>query len=409
MIPKPVKPDFESREFLSSHVEDILAFYEPVALDSDGGFFHFFLDDGTVYDRETRHLVSSTRFVFNYASAFLWTGRGHYRDWAAHGLRYLATHHLTAKGHHLWQRKGDVIEDGRAMAYGHSFVMLAAAWAHRAGIEGADRLIADTWDFMEAQFYEPGHSAYADERDASLATLSSYRGQNANMHTVEALIAAFEATGEARYLDRADLVANRFTVDLATGADGQIWEHYTADWQHDWTYNIDKPDDLFKPWGFQPGHQVEWTKLLLQLDAHRPADWHLATATRLYDTAMDRGWDQDHGGLVYGYAPDGSFADAHKYFWVQAEALAAAWRLYTRTGEERYRSDYHRLWGWSWDHLIDHEHGAWFRITSREGHKVEPYKSPAGKTDYHTMGACWDVLSVMPGAAVWNATDRKRK
>ena len=31
----------------------------------------------------------------------------------------------------------------------------------------------------------------------------------------------------------------------------------------------------------------------------------------------------------------------------------------------------------------------------REGHWVEPYKSPAGKVDYHTMGACWDVLAVM--------------
>jgi len=395
MSPVPTRPDFESPAFLSAHVEDILAFYEPVAFDSDGGFFHFFLDDGTVYDSDTRHLVSSTRFVFNYANAYLRTGRAHYRDWAAHGLRYLETHHLTDAGHYLWQRKGDVIEDGRAMAYGHSFVMLAAAWAHQAGIAGADRLIADVWDFMEAQFYEPAHRAYADERDVTLATLSPYRGQNANMHTVEALIAAFEATGDNRYLDRADLVARCFTVDLPAGADGQIWEHYTAAWHHDWSYNIDKPDDLFKPWGFQPGHQVEWTKLLLQLDAHRPADWHLPTAVRLFDTAMERGWDQQHGGLVYGYAPDGSFSDAHKYFWVQAEALAAAWRLYSRTGEARYREDYNRLWGWSWDHLIDHEHGAWFRITNREGQKVEPYKSPAGKTDYHTMGACWDVLSVM--------------
>ena len=100
--------------------------------------------------------------------------------------------------------------------------------------------------------------AYADERDAGGTALSPYRGQNANMHTVEALIAAFEATGEARYLDRGDDVARQFTVTLAKAAEGQVWEHYTEDWQHDWTYNIDKPDDLFKPWGFQPGHQVEW-------------------------------------------------------------------------------------------------------------------------------------------------------
>ena len=61
------------------------------------------------------------------------------------------------------------------------------------------------------------------------------------------------------------------------------------------------------------------------------------------------------------------------------------------------QDDYLRLWDWSWRHLVDHENGAWFRIVSREGAWVEPYKSPAGKVDYHTMGACWDVLSVMRG------------
>ena len=139
-------PDFASPDFLTRHVDDILAFYEPVAFDRNGGFFQHFLDDGTVYNRETRHLVSSTRFVFNYANAFLQTGRAHHRDWAAHGLRYLETHHRTEAGHFLWQRKGDDIDDGRAMAYGHSFVILAAAWAHRAGIDGAAGLLAETWD-----------------------------------------------------------------------------------------------------------------------------------------------------------------------------------------------------------------------------------------------------------------------
>ena len=388
-------PDFMSPDFLRSHVESILAFYEPVAFDPAGGFFHHFLDDGTVYDRQTRHLVSSTRFVFNYANAFLQTGRSHYRDWAAHGLRYLETHHRTARGHYLWQLKAGDIEDGRAMAYGHAFVILAAAWAARVGIAGANEMMGSCWNFMEDRFFETEHGAYADEWSADLSTRDGYRGQNANMHTVEALIAAFETSGETLYLDRADSLAHKFTVELAADADGQVWEHYDNGWRHDWTYNIDRPDDLFKPWGFQPGHQVEWAKLLLQLESHRPADWHLNTAISLYDRALERGWDTVHGGLVYGYAPDGSFADATKYFWVQAEAIATAWRLFSRTGEARYRDDYMRLWDWSWTHLVDHRHGAWYRIVSREGAWVEPYKSPAGKVDYHTMGACWDVLSVM--------------
>jgi len=44
--------------------------------------------------------------------------------------------------------------------------------------------------------------------------------------------------------------------------------------------------------------------------------------------------------------------------------------------------------------LVDHQNGAWFRIVNAKGDALETTKSPAGKVDYHTMGACWDVLSV---------------
>ena len=198
--------------------------------------------------------------------------------------------------------------------------------------------------------------------------------------------------GHKRFLERAELLAQRFAVELAAINKGLIWEHYDTNWQLDMQYNIDKPDDLFKPWGFQPGHQVEWTKLLLTLNQENPNALWVQRATQLYDAAMRHGWDEECGGLVYGFAPDGTFSDAHKYFWVHAEAFAAAWRLYRLTGESRFLDDYNKLWEYSWQHLIDHEHGAWFRIRTREGAPVDKLKSPPGKTDYHTMGACWDVL-----------------
>ena len=410
-------PDFTSAEFLSNHVDGILAFYDPNVFDPMGGFFHCFLDDGSVYDKESRHLVSSTRFVFNYAHAWLRGGNPKYKLWAEHGLRFLLEHHRQpTTGHYAWTLKGGRVDDGRAMAYGHAFVMLAGASAAQAGIPEGEVLVREAWELMERYFFEEAYSAYADERDAALEVLDPYRGQNANMHSVEALIAAFEATGIKMYLERAERVAKRFALELASGVtESQVWEHYTQHWFPDWTYHQDKPDDLFKPWGFQPGHQVEWAKLLLQLDGYLPAPWHQEQAMVLYNVAMKHGWDPIHGGLVYGYKPDPilyagpesrldvgangnahhGFADTHKYFWVQAEALAAAWRLWTVTNNRCYHDDYLRIWQWSWDHLVDHEYGAWFRLTDRAGNKVEPYKSPAGKVDYHTMGACWDVLAAM--------------
>ncbi|MNG14639.1 N-acylglucosamine 2-epimerase [compost metagenome] len=55
------------------------------------------------------------------------------------------------------------------------------------------------------------------------------------------------------------------------------------------------------------------------------------------------------------------------------------------------------LWAHAWAHLVDHKYGAWFRILSRENRKYDDLKSPAGKTDYHTMGACYEVLKVLKG------------
>lgn len=389
----PAKPDFTSPEFLDAHVRFILDFYEPNVRASDGGFHQCFRDDGSVYDTSMRHLVSSTRFVYNYANAYRHTGSDHYARWALEGLNFLQDAHRQPAGHYAWTLAGDQVSDARAMAYGHAFVMLAAASCVRNNVCDATDMIDTVWAFMEDYFWEKDADAYADERDASLGTLDPYRGQNANMHMCEALVAAYEATGKAHFLDRACVLASRFAIDMADAHEGLIWEHYDSRWQRDMQYNIDKPDDLFKPWGFQPGHQVEWAKLLLQINTHNRDTRWVDHARSLFDAAMIRGWDDQFGGLVYGFAPDGSFCDSHKYFWVHAEGFAAAWRLHKLTSEQRYLDDYNRLWAYSWEHLIDHEQGAWFRIKNRDGSKFDDLKSPPGKTDYHTMGACWDVLS----------------
>lgn len=369
-----------------------MAFYAPTAFDPDGGFFHYFLDDGQVYNRTHRHLVSAARFVFNWVHAFEQTGQPHYRDWARHGLAHLDDCFQQHHGLYAWTLQAGQVEDGRVMAYGQAFVLLAKSCAYRLQLCTAAE-VAEVFERMNAVFYDEQARAYADEWTPA-AGLDGYRGQNANMHMCEACIAAFEATGEARYLDRARSLIQRFAFELADAAGGQVWEHYASDWQIDWTYNKDKPGDIFKPWGFQTGHQTEWAKLLLQVHAHWPEAVLLERAAALHQSAFAKGWDAQYGGLIYGYDPEGQPCDVQKYFWVQAESLASAWRLWRATGQPQFRQHYLDLWAWSWQHLVDHEYGAWFRVLNRDGSKCENTKSPAGKTDYHTMGACWDILRV---------------
>ena len=201
--------------------------------------------------------------------------------------------------------------------------------------------------------------------------------------------------GEPRYLQRAQLLAANMTGRQAALAGGLVWEHYRDDWSVDWDYNRGDRSNIFRPWGFQPGHQVEWAKLLLILDRHAPDAGHLPRARALFDRAVAMAWDPRHGGLVYGNDVEGAFYDEDKYFWVQAEALATAALLAGRTGEAGYWQWYDRLWDYSWRHLVDHEHGAWYRILGPDNRKLTDEKSPAGKTDYHTMGACYEVLRVV--------------
>ena len=69
--------------------------------------------------------------------------------------------------------------------------------------------------------------------------------------------------------------------------------------------------------------------------------------------------------------------------------------LWEVTGKASYRRWYQRLWDYSWQHMIDHRHGAWVRILTPDNRRYDNLKSPAGKVDYHTMGACQEVMEVL--------------
>jgi glucose-6-phosphate isomerase len=403
----PPTPNFRSAPFLKQHALWTQSFYEAQSVDPSGGMYHFYLDDGRVYNATTRHLVSATRFVITNAIGYALSGEQRFKERAAHALHFVETAFFdaTQQGYHWtihWQDgKATPIDQTRHM-YGLAFVMLAAAKAAQIGIAGAHGLLERTFDLAERRFYDPAAGLYADDASADW-TLSGYRGQNANMHTCEALISAYAATRDARYIERAERLAHNITVRQAALCGGGIWEHYRADWTPDLEYNRHDSSNIFRPWGFQPGHFTEWAKLLCLLDAQRPADWHLPRAQALFDRALAVAWDPAHGGIHYGFGLDDRICDAAKYHWVQAESMAAAAILALRTGEARYWDWYERLWQYCWQHFVDHAQGAWFRLLTADNFNLTREKSPAGKVDYHNIGACFDVYQalggpVLPGA-----------
>jgi glucose-6-phosphate isomerase len=392
-IPSP--PDFRSADFLQQHALWIMSFYDERAVDPSGGMYHFYLDDGQVYDASTRHLVSATRFVITCAMAYELGGNPRHKLHCEHALRFVesAFYDQEHDGFHWlirWQDGAATALDMTRHMYGLAFIMLAAARAMQVGVVGAQALLERVFDMAERRFFDPRYGLYADDASADW-TLSDYRGQNANMHTCEALISAFAATKNPCYLERAETLAQGITRRQAALGDGGIWEHYKADWSLDLDYNRHDSSNIFRPWGYQPGHFTEWAKLLCQLDTHYPAAWHVPRARELFDRAVAAAWDAPHGGLHYGFDLQEKICDPAKYHWVQAESLAAAAILAQRTGSAQYWDWYDKLWHYCWAHFVDHEQGAWFRLLTKENFNLTREKSPAGKVDYHNMGACYDV------------------
>ena len=81
-------------------------------------------------------------------------------------------------------------------AYGHAFVLLAASSAMCVGHPDAPRLMEDVTQVIEDRFWDKAAGATTEEYNPDWSPMGTYRGQNSNMHLTEALMAAFEATGE---------------------------------------------------------------------------------------------------------------------------------------------------------------------------------------------------------------------
>ncbi|OKY26557.1 AGE family epimerase/isomerase [Thalassotalea sp. PP2-459] len=387
---------FYSRDFLLKHGQSILNFYNPRVIDNTGGYFQNFRDNGDHFDDKFRQLVSSTRIVVNYALASLVYDNNEYLSMAKHGLDYVEqVHWQQDKQRYAWTLNDHQANDMTQQAYGYAFVLLAYAAAKKSGLINSNDKLLTVYQLLEERFWQAEFGLYADEISAD-GQLSDYRGQNANMHLCEAMIAAYEATSDTLFLQRAQTIAENIAIRQADLTDGLVWEHYTTEFTPDWEYNKDDPKNLYRPWGFQPGHQTEWTKLLLMLNRHQPQSWLVERAKSLFDRAYQTAWDNEHGGLIYGFDPQGKCCDNDKYFWVQAESFAAAAMLYQVTKDKKYLEQYNALWQYSWQHMVDHQHGAWFRILKHNNTKYSDQKSAAGaKCDYHTLGACFEVLRVL--------------
>jgi sulfoquinovose isomerase len=362
-------------------------------------------DDGSPDPTRPTFTYITARMTHVYCLGSL-LGRAQDRDLALDGLTALVDGPLRDRRHGGWFASIDA--DGRVDAnkecYTHAFVVLAASSAVAAGLPGARTLLDEALETWLAQFFVPTDGMFLDAWDADFSRPDPYRGVNANMHGVEALLAAADATGDLTLRTKALEISRRVALEFAEPNGWRIPEHFDEAWRPQLEHHRSEPAHPFQPYGATVGHGLEWSRLLLELEAalgDTAPDWLANASVQLFDRAVADGWDVDGAeGFVYTTDWSGRPVVRDRMFWVLGEALAAAATLQQRTGDARYAPLMSEWWRYAERFVLDYRLGSWH-------HQLDPDNRPTdtvwpGKSDlYHAVQAVLIPRLPLAPTAAW--------
>ncbi|NCC21297.1 MAG: N-acylglucosamine 2-epimerase [Alphaproteobacteria bacterium] len=198
--------------------------------------------------------------------------------------------------------------------YALSFVIFSFSHYYRSTGDARAKVEAlRTLTFIDERFRVAGLPGFIEALDAELRPAARMRRQNPHMHLLEACLFAFEALGDAVYLQRADEIVDLFYAYFFDPAASRLSEFY---------------DDSLRPHPekgtiLEPGHYFEWVWLLKKHGAHRRGADHDAACRILLGFANRFGWDPDFGGIYDEIGPDGAVVKDTKRLWPFTEGLKA--------------------------------------------------------------------------------------
>ena len=126
-----------------------------------------------------------------------------------------------------------------------------------------------------------------------------------------------------------------------------------------------------------PGHDIECSWFLME-DANRTTgnQKQFDTARKIFDLAINAGWDKEYGGLLYfidclGNPPE-SYEHDMKLWWPHNEILIASMMLYRDTGCEEYLEWFNKTLDYCKTYFADDEFGEWYGYLRRDGKPTMP-------------------------------------
>jgi mannose/cellobiose epimerase-like protein (N-acyl-D-glucosamine 2-epimerase family) len=342
-----------------------------------GGFIDRLTPDGHADIHAPRRVFVQARQIYCFAKVAQlgWYPEG--REIALKGLEHLLAKAKSPDGRpgyvHRLAHDGSILDPLRD-TYDHAFVLLALATVYAldrdAQVRGEmDALLA----FIDGQLRSP-NGGFLEGWPAAMP-----RRQNPQMHLFESMIAAFDATRDPAFQNRAGEFFALFLANLYDKQKKVLGEYFEDDWSK------------IEPVSVEPGHQAEWVWLLKGFEritgcpTGRYRAELLASALRYRDEAT--------GCLVDEGDASGNIKRHSRRCWPQTE-IAKAWIAQAESGEagaaDEARAALMRLDR----HYLSHPvAGAWYDQFDRDGKSL--IATIPASSFYHVLCACMEAERVL--------------
>lgn len=379
----------ENKNFMKQIRNDLFAFGRKFP--SPGGGAYYLGDDGTPWVERNRETWITCRMIHVYSMAgFLgFEGSEELIDAGLKGLKGELRDVKNGGWYAGLTKENEIVPNKQC--YAHAFVILAASSATLAGRPGAKELLKEALEVYDKYFWNEKEGLSCDTWNTEFTVQDDYRGINANMHTVEAFLAAADVLLDEKYRIRAGRIIEH-VVTWAMNNDYRIPEHFTKEWIPDLDCNKEKPDDQFKPYGATPGHGLEWARLIAQWALSTYTDEkdygkYIDVAEELYGRAVKDAWNADGApGIVYTTDWEGNPIVHDRMHWTLAEAINTSAVLYRVTGKQAYADDYAEYMKYLDEVVLDHVNGSWFHQLNQKNEVIGTVWP--GKSDlYHAVQA----------------------
>ena len=142
-----------------------------------------------------------------------------------------------------------------------------------------------------------------------------------------------------------------------------------------------------------PGHAIECAWFIMHEGRYRGDTRLITLGARILDCMWQRGWDTEHGGLLYFTdvlgKPVQEYWHDMKFWWPHNEAIIATLLAAKLTGDARYAEMHRLVHDWSFQHFPDPEHGEWYGYLHRDGRISSRAKGTMYKGPFHLPRMLW--------------------